>query len=151
MEELHCTVQMSKVSKEYNFLKITVLKKWCEEIKSMLPVPWGGGGCRRGGGVAGRSPLLGVTPSAPLGPHAVKLVAGAEQKRSGFLINVHQMAPAAARRLWLAGVRGLVCPRPRSPPPQPPGAVWQEGRGARAVSKAQLYSLEKKKLIKNHM
>lgn len=62
MEELHCTVQMSKVSKEYNFLKITVLKKWCEEIKSMLSTR------SFGGGAAGWSPLLGVMTSAPPRP-----------------------------------------------------------------------------------
>lgn len=39
MEELHCTVQMSKVSKkkkEYNFLKITVLKEMLWRNKPML-------------------------------------------------------------------------------------------------------------------
>ena len=71
----------------------------------------------RGG--SGTVPLLGVDNLGSPRPRAVELVAGEEQNRSGFLISIHQMAPAVAQQLGSLRWEGWCSP----------GGVWQEGRG----------------------
>lgn len=54
-------------------------------------------------------PLLGVDNLGSPRSSAVELIAGEEGERSGFLISIHQMAPAVAQQLGLLRWEGR-CP-----------------------------------------